>query len=655
MRIVAAALAMVLGAGLAAARARWVPVAPGTALESFEWGVGPWRFEAAAGDWRGLAEALAGWPRLLVAAAALLAAAGWARGLARRGRLALPWPLAALPLAAALFFAADPALAGFVAQRDALMARAYLDVEHALRGLGIAAVLCGVLALLPRPARSAQVGGGPGTNTGASAAMGTWLHLGGAGLLCAGLALALERGVLGGEPLTNDGHAYHFQAKLFESGRASLPHGPAQAFFPGRQLWPGSEEVPRVFAKYPPGHSAVLAAGGLLGERRLFVLLGAFLSPALVWVFARKVRAPAPHLAAWLFALSPAPASAFGLWLAWGTSLPAALAALAAGAWALERAARGAPILWPALATGAALSLLGATRPGTGVALALVLALAAALAAPRRAPALLGWGTLAALPAALCFALFNLATTGDALQPAYVLYAQVISPDDRWGLVNLPSAFANTSFNLARLDRWAFGIGGGLLLIALGALLRRTEREAPSAQVAPWAWLAWGAPLALLAFYALLTFHGVPWAGPVYLLEGFGGLAVLGAAALAHLGAARGRIAVGIVLVAISAGSADVLARQWNQAADVQALRRAPQRLADQAGLERGVVFVPLASPQAIRLHHLAPPVGSAERIFARDLGPANRALLGELGNPPAWRYDPAGPRLVPLAVEARD
>jgi len=654
----AGACAIAVGTALCSARASWQAPARGGDPALFEWGflgatraVGPKSIERAA-------EFAAGPLRILVLAVALTVGILLARRLRPPGSPmgavgavgavgtvgtvgavgAGPPPRAqawlwGAALGLAIFYACDPGLFAFVARRATANAAHYLAVEHALRGLGAVVVLAGVLALWPGR-------GGPWLalqRRGRTTALGLVL----AGIVAAGVPEALRQGPLEGLPVTNDGVAYEFQAELFAAGTTHLEHTPFQAFYPARQIWPGSDAVPRVFAKYPPGHSLVLAAGRWLGFERLFIVLGAFFLPALTFSLARAVSAPAPLLAAWFTALSPALAAAFSTSLAFGSSVPFAAAALAAGAHAIRRARKGESALLLALAAGLCIGGLGLSRPGSAVAIGAALLIAAFAARPTIALRAVWPAVMGASPAALALALFSRATTGDPWLTGYTLYAQTLSPDDLWGLANLHLAVHNSAFNVARASTWLLGLGGGLVLCVLGA--RALEQRA----------LPVAAPLALLAFYSLLTFHGVPWAGPVYLLEGFGALAILAAAGVYTLLGNRPRGNVVWVLAGCAGASAMVLGHQIPLARHAVLEKHAPLLAARAAGIVEGIVFVQLDSSEAQRRVPLPPPRPNTVLVFARDLGAANDVLIEARGNPPTWRFDPADPdaRLEPFVL----
>jgi hypothetical protein len=545
--------------------------------------------------------------------------------LARRASL---WTLL-LALAGGL--ALDPLQASFVLGLVGEGAANSLELEHARRALALALLLAALLAAFP--ARGAQTAVPP-ERAPRGAALSAELLL--AGAVSLGLGLFLSERWLAGQPLTNDGKAYLWQARLFAQGQLSMPGGPWTDFFPARQIYSGEQ----VFSKYPPGHSLVLAAGLALGAAKAWVWAGALLAPAGVWYLAGRLGFQRPRLAAWVFALSPMAIGIHGLWLAHGSSLPSGLLFLCAAESALARSAAGRPAAARAGLAGLALGLCFLARPGTALALCLPHLLSLWARAPRSAASLFGATLLGALPALLVYLAFNQQLTGSPWRSPYELYAAERSPNDRWGLVNLGTAWPNTAFNLGRLDRWLTGTAGGLALLVIGVRASR-----PGARHS----IALGVPLCLLAFYALLRFHGVPWAGPSYLVEALPLMACLASAGLARV-AARLAPAARPLLAPLLAGAAGwMLAAQFEQAGQEYALRSRAEAAARAAPLQPALVFVPLQSEQDIKRFHLAPPLEREPFVLARDLGPRNRELQRAWKDFAAYRFDPLSGSLTPL------
>ena len=560
------------------------------------------------------------WLRLALAVPALALGLAFARRIRVHARLAV-----AVGLAASIWLALDPGLLGFVVERSAVGAETRLDATHALRGLG-----AGLVAL-------AVALGFPGLRLPSHLAPRSILLLA-LGLVLFAVCEGVARGLLGGEPLTNDGRAYLFQAELFARGAMTHPGSAFDGFFSARQVYFGE----RVFSKYPPGHSLLLAPGVLVGWPRLVPALLLVLLPTFAHALARRLGCPRPGLATWLFCLSPMVLGVEALFLSHASSLPLAVAGLAAALAAVdarEADARGRATRL-ALAAGLALSLCVLARPGTGAVLVACLLVHAALRLGFAALPVVAAATCAALPAVAFFLAHNLATTGSALDTAYGLYAREVSPNDRWGWINRGTAVPNTLYNLSRLDVWLLGLAPALALVALGA-----DRAAGVTRRG----LALALPTSLVAFHAFLRFHGVPWAGPLYVVEGLVPLCVLAAGGLTLL--SRGSLpgALGSAALAVPLASALLLSAQWASAAAEAGARRAPSIAVREAGVERGVVFVALEREVDVRRHHLAPPLGGEAVLLARDRGAENRRLLEALGDPPGYLFDPVSGVLRPL------
>ncbi len=549
---------------------------------------------------------------LAAAALALCGGALLARALPRR-RLA-----AALLGAAVLFSVFDPAVLAFVAERGRLSAPWYLDVGDLARAIGIG--LLGLAFLLG--VRGSAAGEPSGR--------------GGAGLLpaclVAGVLPATLSGLaLDGEPVTNDGRAQLFQAELFARGEVARDVGELSDFFPARQVVPG----PRAFSKYPPGYAAALVPGVMVGAPGLLPRLLAMLVPLLVFRIARRLGSPLPLLAAWLSALSPAVLGVGCLWLSHSVTTPFCLLFADLVLADREEREQGRRARARLLAAGAAISIVFLTRPVTALAFALPFVPVLGLAATALV-------VVAALPGIALFLGLNGALTGSPLKTAYGYYADRVSPNDRFGLVNLPTALSYSRFNLTRLASWAHGGAGALLLSVVGGLGRPRR-----------AWVLVAPIVCLLLAHALHRFHGIPWVGPLYLVEGIPPLCILAAGGLGVVARERGRLAATALVVLLAIGGAQLLGRHLAVARGEMLERTAPARAAQEAGVERGVVFVPVRTEDERKRHSLPPPaLGVEQLVFARDLGPRNVVLLERLGSPDAWRWDPEADVLVALASD---
>ena len=561
-----------------------------------------------------------------------------------------------------LLFATSPWLLSFVAQRSPQSGPGYLGLTDLARGAGIGLLWIGFGLLWAR-----QDVDGPGSGPGLlESKLSPCL----AALVAIAVPLFLSAHFLGGEPLTNDGVAYQFQAELFAGGEVHRDvHGQGQSF-PARQILPGNLAT----SKYPPGHSLVLAPGFLFGAKRLMPGLLAGLTVFLTWLLARRLGCAAPGAITWFVALSPMLLGVESLWLSHGTSIPMCLVFVYFWIVARDRSLPTASArescaspLVPAMIAGLALSIAFAARPLTALAFGLpcgIELLAASLRARSKNPGLTirSWaaalaGAVGFLPGLLFFMLVNKEITGSAAKPAYSLYAELVSPDDQWGLINLSTAFSFTVYNLARLSSWLGGIGAGLGLLLLGWRHRGALRHGA---------LVLSIPAILLALYSLHRFHGIPWVGPLYLVEAVPLLAVLAATGLLVL--ARhlfGRAGTAAYLVALLVTSTSLLSSHLRAARIESAFRAAPRTAAaatldtlPDRGQTKALFLIPLEDGIAIKRHPLVPPALGQEPgqlvltpaqwpVFARDLGPQSHELWVRLGQPMTWRWD--GQVMVPV------
>ncbi len=577
----------------------------------------------------------------LIVGAVLAGLLRWA--LARRGEPLGPVASALCALAIALAF--NPFVPHFVATREELSRDRYLDDEDLGRAL-----LCGAvavaLACLPvfrsarAPSRTLPPAAGlrtelpAGVRTGLAAVLAPVL----APVLAALLLPSLLDPGLGRElPLTNDEHAYLYQAEVFARGKQTESLGALAEFYTAPQTQVADGQI---FSKYPPGHSALLAPGAWLGWPPLIPRLLAALCPLLVFLLARRMGSARPHWAAWLMALSPWFLSVEALQLSHGTSLPLTLLFVYAGLRALDEAtARPAQaLLWSVLA-GVAISTAFAARPVTALAVGVPILWQLLRERPRGAWKLVIGVLAACVPAAVLFFAANAATTGSGLTTAYGAFNKV--ENALYGHVEALSAALAALYNLGRAEVWLVGLAPGLALVVLG-IARSPAR--------PRKWLFVSLPLVLFAAYCLHPFHGIPWCGPVYLSEGLPYLVLFAAAGLECVERAFGARRVALLALGMLVSGIWLLQSHHALARVEIREREAHYAAAQAAGIERGVIFVDLSTPRARKLHPLQPPRAGQPLVFARDRGPRNALLLESLGNPPAWRYDPQAGQLTPLS-----
>lgn len=340
---------------------------------------------------------------------------------------------------------------------------------------------------------------------------------------------------LGGIPHVQDEQAYLLQARIFAEGARTAPT-------PEGSPWMAmefQELEPRWYSVFPPGWPLVLALGVRLGAPWLVnPLLAASLPWLAWWAFRPRLEEPVARLTAVLVALSPGVLLLGGSWMSHTLTLALSLAALAA-------VQRGGVAM--ALAGGAAVGLLAATRPWDAVLVGGPICAYAAVQAARggRSPAtLLCFGLGPALAVGLLL-LDNRNLTGSAwMFPVDAYFERGTDWGERWpegcnrlGLgeghgcasymaksgYTLSLAARNLTSNAMFFDALFLGFKGGGLLAVLG--LPALARRAPALL----------APLVLVPLgYGLYWYHGVCygarfWTG-VY-------LTALPAAALALRGA----------------------------------------------------------------------------------------------------------------------
>jgi hypothetical protein len=276
----------------------------------------------------------------------------------------------------------------------------------------------------------------------------------GVGAATALLTLWVAGGTLHVEPISTDEAAYLLQARIFARGAAAAPAPPIIEFF--EQAWVVVE--PRMFAKYPPGHSLALMPGVAVGLPWLmpFLLNGAI--GALLFMLGRRAAgAPAAALAWSAWVLS-------GMAMAWQTSYFSEVTLLATwlvAAWCTWQWLDGGPRRWlVAAALAAGFGVL--TRPLSILLLLLPLLIPVLRRAQvgRRwrevgAATLIGGAALLVLPA------WNLATTGEAGRSPLRSYTETYLPWDRLGfaidstaaLRPPPPDLAGIAPHLARVHR----------------------------------------------------------------------------------------------------------------------------------------------------------------------------------------------------------
>jgi hypothetical protein len=528
----------------------------------------------------------------------------------------------------------NPWIAMYVATRDPANAPRYIDVGDVFRALGIACMWVAVALWSggSEPAErtvpdSPRAGRGPGVSI--------WLAM----LVAMLVPAVISWQVLDRFPLTNDEHAYLFQARLFAHGQITRDVGALSDFFPS----PQSQCVRgRVFSVIVPGHSAVLAIGAWLGWPDLLPRLLAALSVALTWSIGTRLSIARPDWGAWCLALSPAFIGVESLWLSHATSLPFAWLAVWATLESLtahggDRRKRATAL---AVLAGSSISVVFAARPVTAIAVGVTLLILVVREWRAGLGGLLGVALVSTIPVLVGFALVNQALTGSVLHTAYDVYNRAANAV--YGNVS-PALIAEIqSYNLSRLSVWLIGVAPALLLLFVGFTLSVRG---------PRTWILAAMPIAMFAVYALHPFPGIPWVGAVYLSDALPASAMLAAQGLAILYAAYGPRLARAAMVACICGSALLLYEHFSLAREEITLRERPYAAARDAGIRRGIVFLRLHSSQQQRVYPLAPPEPGDAVVFARDLGARDSELVRALGDPPAWVWDADTGELRQLAL----
>lgn len=492
-------------------------------------------------------------------------------------------PVSARALLAALFLGAVPALVAL------LMAPEVLQRWDAPLALGV--LVGGVL--LARRANAERSGELP--------------HKLGLALVVTTVVTATMHLMLPA-PVSNDERAYLYQAELFAEGRRAEPLQVNEVVDftlrrrqvhedRGRDRDGDGQPDPGVrYAKYPPGTSAFLTPGTLLGWPPLMVVLASLADVLLVTAVARRYGLPDPKAAALMLALSPFFLLVQGSLQSEVVTLPFALLAWLGLLHARQRVALGG------LLVGLACGAVFLTRPLTGVVLAAACALGL-LSAPdrRRRFTALGLAVLGGLPMLGLSLLYNKLQTGDWATAPYELYAQTFGP---WEDARLPAAervpidvYGNGDVlaGLGRqLARASVALGMlGLTLVGWWGLWRLRRRDGGAALA-----FALGLPLA----YALHWYPG-HWAylGPLYTFESLG-LVLIGA--LAVFAAAPPRWGRNLLLALLSWGAIAMVPRFQLIQEEAQQ-RSAPERVAaampDQTVLLLPYLAVPALHEQTLK------------------------------------------------------
>jgi hypothetical protein len=348
------------------------------------------------------------------------------------------------------------------------------------------------------------------------------------GAAALGTGVAVARGVHRGLPRLFDAMVQLLHARYFAAGRLAAP-----VPSPAGRLVQNSVLVPEGWASvYPPGHTALLAAGHLLGAPWLVgpLLLG--LTAAFTYLAVDRLYPQRPgttRLAGLLVALSP-----FLVFAGSGYLSHATVAACAAGTLYFALRSSGGASAW-ALPAGAMAGLAVAARPWSGLVLGAFLSLGVLLTTWWREGrsfawlgARVGWTALGGLPFALALLGYDRRVFGAPLRLGYEVafgpaHGLGFHPDPWGNLYGLREALGYTAADVATLGLHLFEtpLSGpllvGLFLLVVPGLSRGTRI------LVGWALL----PVAANAFY----WHHGQHMGPRMLLEAAPAWAALSAVA----------------------------------------------------------------------------------------------------------------------------
>ena len=391
-------------------------------------------------------------------------------------------------------------------------------------------------------------------------------------------------------PLLVDSVVQLFQAQIFATGRLTAPAPPGEAFVATQHMLVRGG---RWFSQYPPGHSAVLAIGALVGAAWVVPLVLSLGTATLLYRFAASAwneRTGRVTLVVLLFAPF--------FWIM-GASFMNHVTCLFLATlflYSFRRWEAGGGAGW-ALAAGLAIGMAGLARPLTAVAVATVFAPVGLVHAirHRRGPSvvLAGMGGLSAVAAYLAW---NAATTGHPLVSGYLeLWGSshgVGFHTSPWGEAHTPfTGLRNELIDLSMLAgfflEWPIPalLPAGLYLAVTGGRDAWDRRLAVGLLAIPVAYF----------FY----WHRDAYLGPRFLYTGLVFLVPLTARGLLVLGELpterlRLRNAVLVVVLLSFAYTALYAApnRVLGYASSLTSMKSDLPGLAGEAGIEHGVVFV---------------------------------------------------------------
>ncbi len=233
-------------------------------------------------------------------------------------------------------------------------------------------------------------------------------------------------GSLSAPGTVHDERAYLLQARIFAAGRWTGEVPPSPDFFEQMHVF----VVPRLAAKYPPGHALLLAPGMWLGMPGLVPVLFAALAGGLVFAIGRRIADPMVAFLSWALWSTSVPSL---LWRASYFSETTSTALWLVSVWACVRWRDEAGGSHLAMAAGA-LAWMFLTRPLTAIAIGAPLGVFVLVAASKRR--LWSQVAVAAIVAAPILALnfvWHERTLGKWLTNPYEEYSRVYFPYDKPG------------------------------------------------------------------------------------------------------------------------------------------------------------------------------------------------------------------------------
>ncbi len=314
-------------------------------------------------------------------------------------------------------------------------------------------------------------------------------------------------------PITTDENSYVFQAYNFAEGRIARPLPPFRDFFRHEMMI--MDEDAGWLSRYPPGHSAWLTPGALLGWPRFMVFLAAGLSTWVMLGIATSLGVPMVIMGVMLL-LSP-------YFLFMHGTLYSHSSGFLAAALMLFGYLRWKQKSWLAAAAGAGLAWawLFLNRSFTAMLIAAPFGLDALDTLFRnRTWKTLGGVALFALSAALGGSLYfwyNYAAVGDPFLSTYLFYEPSeglgFGPRHTQGIVyhhTLMKGIVNTAGNLHLLNGWLFGWPCSLIVATVLCWIGWRKRWSP---------LLISATLLVWLGYLFFWFEGIPDTGPIYYFE----------------------------------------------------------------------------------------------------------------------------------------